>query len=120
MTEDKYVIKGYKLNVPILRQVKLTHRDQELVRKLDALRRVPREEIAKVFNVSTDEIYRVLRPRQAFNPSLPALTTERRRKATDLILDGESNTEVAKLTGLTAATVRQIRVSLRPRGKDDL
>ena len=118
MTEDKYVIHGYKLNVPILRQVKLTHRDQELVRKLDALRRVPREEIAKVFNVSTDEIYRVLRPRQAFNPSLPALATERRRKATDLILDGESNNEIAKLTGLTAATVRQIRVSLRPRAKD--
>ena len=113
MTENKYVIAGYKLNVPILRQVKLTHRDQELVRNLDALRRVPREEIAKVFNVSTDEIYRVLRPRQAFTPSLPALTTARRKMATNLILDGEPNTEVAKLTGLTAATVRQIRVSLR-------
>ena len=87
MTEDNYKVVGYKLNVPVLGQTKLTHRDRELVRRIDSLRRVPREELAKVFNVSEREIYKALEANQA-SVRLPALTTDKRRQqSVDLIAE---------------------------------
>ena len=111
MTDKNYKVVGYKLNIPVLGQTKLTHRDRELVRRIDSLRRVPRAELAKVFNVSEREIYKALEVNQA-SVRLPALTDKRRQQSVDLIAEGHSNTDISKMTGLTAATVNRIRRSL--------
>ena len=45
--EDAYKIVRYRGKIPVLGQTKLTHRDRELVRRIDSLRRVPRAELAR-------------------------------------------------------------------------
>ena len=109
--EDAYKIVRYQGKIPVLGQTKLTHRDRELVRRIDSLRRVPRAELAKVFNVSEREIYKALESNPA-SVRLPALTDKRRQQSIDLIAEGHTNTNIAKMTGLTAATVNRIRRSL--------
>ena len=116
--ENNYKIVGYKLNIPVLGQTKLTHRDRELVRRIDLLRRVPREELARVFNVPMAEIHKAIENKQSATRLPPISDAKRRQQAQDLLIKGHTNTEVAKLTGFSADTVRRIRRSLLNDAKD--